>query len=229
MSAGWARVWGFVYGDFFGALGRRALGMQPLWIDREEAITPLLLFALAIGAAHIVLGLVLGGVQAIRSRRPHLLAERAAMLVALVGLFLIAGVAADRLPSGVMPPAAGAVIVGLAVLMALGGAMGIFMGPLELLGTVGNVLSYLRLAAIGLASVYLARVANELGAAAPLLIGIIVAAFFHALNLALGAFTPTIQSLRLHYVEFFGKFHEPGGEPFHPFGAGDSQNKRVVT
>ncbi len=86
---------------------------------------------------------------------------------------------------------------------------------------IGNVLSYLRIAAIGLASVYLARVANELGAAAPLLIGLVVATLFHTLNLALGAFSPTIQSLRLHYVEFFGKFYEPGGKEFSPFGASD--------
>jgi V/A-type H+-transporting ATPase subunit I len=228
MSAGWAIVWGFIYGEFLGNLGREGFGMEPLWIDREEAIEPLLLFALAIGAAHVVLSLVLGGVQAVRSRKPRVLTERLAMLVALVGLFLIAGVAADQLPSGVMPPAVGAVVVGLAVLMAIGGAMGIFMGPLELLGTVGNVLSYLRLAAIGLASVYLARVANELGSAAPLLIGIVVAALFHALNLALGAFSPTIQSLRLHYVEFFNKFHEPGGEPFSAFGATESQSERIA-
>ncbi|NIP81560.1 MAG: hypothetical protein GWM90_21035, partial [Gemmatimonadetes bacterium] len=77
--------------------------------------------------------------------------------------------------------------------------------------TIGNVLSYLRIAAIGLASVYLARIANELGAAAPLWIGIAIAALFHALNLVLGVFSPTIQALRLHYVEFFGKFYEGGG------------------
>jgi V/A-type H+-transporting ATPase subunit I len=39
----------------------------------------------------------------------------------------------------------------------------------------------------------------------------------HALNLVLGAFSPTIHSLRLHYVEFFRKFYEGGGEPFAPF------------
>jgi V/A-type H+-transporting ATPase subunit I len=100
--------------------------------------------------------------------------------------------------------------------------MGLLLGPLELIGTVGNVLSYLRLAAIGLASVYLARVANELGTAIPLVFGIMVAALFHALNLALGTFSPTIQSLRLHYVEFFDKFHEPGGTAFRPFGADDT-------
>lgn len=228
MCGGWSILWGIVYGEFFGDLGHRLFGWEPLWINREEAIEPLLLFALAIGAAHVVLGLVLGGLQAIRSRNRHLLTERVAMLVALIGLFLVAGVAAGSLPSGVMPPAAGAVVVGLAVLIALGGAMGALLGPLELLGTVGNVLSYLRLAAIGLASVYLARVANELGSAAPLVFGIIVAALFHALNLALGTFSPMIQSLRLHYVEFFDKFHEPGGEAFRPFGAQDSVSNRKV-
>ena len=84
---------------------------------------------------------------------------------------------------------------------------------------VGNVLSYLRIAAIGLASVYLARVANELGFSGPIWIGLLVAALFHALNLVLGVFSPTIQALRLHYVEFFGKFYEGGGKAFRPFGS----------
>ncbi|MHC4850104.1 MAG: V-type ATP synthase subunit I, partial [Planctomycetota bacterium] len=101
---------------------------------------------------------------------------------------------------------------------ALQGALGLLLGPLQLVGAAGGVLSYLRLAAIGLASVYLARVANELAFSAPLWVGLIVAALFHALNLVLGAFSPTIQALRLHYVEFFGQFHEGGGRPFRPFG-----------
>jgi V/A-type H+-transporting ATPase subunit I len=48
-------------------------------------------------------------------------------------------------------------------------------------------------------------------------VGLIIATLFHALNIALGAFSPTIQSLRLHYVEFFSKFYEGGGQPFRPF------------
>ena len=115
-------------------------------------------------------------------------------------------------------------IVALAILMVLGGGMGVVMAPLELIGLVGNILSYLRIAALGVASVYLARVANELGASAPLVLGFLVATLFHALNLALGAFSPTVQALRLHYVEFFSKFYdEESGDAFRPFGAGADQ------
>ncbi|MHC4450962.1 MAG: V-type ATPase 116kDa subunit family protein, partial [Planctomycetota bacterium] len=53
LGAGWAVVWGIVYGEFFGDLGHRLFGWKPLWINREEAIEPVLLFAVAIGAAHV--------------------------------------------------------------------------------------------------------------------------------------------------------------------------------
>jgi V/A-type H+/Na+-transporting ATPase subunit I len=226
LSGAWATVWGVIYGEYLGDLGRRLFGLTPLWIDREQAIEPLLLFALAVGAVHITLGLLLGVWQAYQAKDRRRVGERIGMLIALIALFAIVGSATGMLPEATMNPAIAAAIVGLVLLIAAGGAMGLLMGPLEVMGTIGNVLSYLRIAAIGLASVYLARVANELGAAAPLWLGIIVAALFHALNLVLGVFSPTIQALRLHYVEFFGKFYESGGKAFRPFGADDTDSLR---
>jgi V/A-type H+-transporting ATPase subunit I len=214
----WSVVWGVIYGEFLGDLGHRLWHWDPLWINREEALEPLLIFALAVGGAHVLLGMILGLWQAAKDHNRHLLTERTGTLLSLIGLFLLVGVAAGRLPDGAMTPAIAAVVVGLVVVMVMGGPMGVLMGPLELMGVVGNVLSYLRIAAIGLASVYLARVANELGTTGPVWIGVMVAGLFHTLNLALGAFSPIIQALRLHYVEFFGRFFEEGGRGYQPFG-----------
>jgi V/A-type H+/Na+-transporting ATPase subunit I len=217
----WAIMFGFLFGEALGDLGRR-LGLPALWFYRggADAVEPLLLFALALGAAHVVLGQLLGIWQSAQARRRTELLNRAGSLLALGGVFALAGVAAGRLPTGALAPsaAAGAVAVGVVLLVAGRGALGAIMGPLELISTVGNVLSYLRLAAVGLASAYLAVVANELAVLAPLWIGVFIAAFFHALNLALAALSPMIQALRLHYVEFFSKFYEGGGQPFRPFG-----------
>jgi V/A-type H+-transporting ATPase subunit I len=97
------------------------------------------------------------------------------------------------------------------------------VGPLEVFGVVGNILSYSRLMAIGLASVILARVANDLAdMVGSVVLGVIVAALLHALNIALGAMSPSIQSARLHYVEFFTKFYKTGGRPFRPFRLSDA-------
>jgi V/A-type H+-transporting ATPase subunit I len=72
--------------------------------------------------------------------------------------------------------------------------------------------------AIGVSSVVLAEVANMIGGiSGSIAVGIFLATIFHALNFALGVFSPTIHSLRLHYVEFFGKFFKPGGRPYEPF------------
>lgn len=216
----WATVFGALYGELFGNLGS-SLGMPALWFYRggPDALTPLLLFVLGIGAAHIVLGLLLGIWLAVRQRDlPHAL-ERGGNLLVLVGLFALAGVVTSLLPGGALPPAVAAVVIGLVASSVPHGALGLLLGPLEALARLGNVLSYLRLAAVGLASVYLAVVANELGREAPLLLGIVIAVFFHALNLALAVFSPMIQALRLHYVEFFGTFFAGGGRPFTPLGA----------
>jgi V/A-type H+-transporting ATPase subunit I len=122
------------------------------------------------------------------------------------------------LPDSLLTPAVSLLVVGLSISIYSLGSLGLILGPLELLGAISNVLSYVRIAAIGLASVYLSHVANLLaGVTGNMVLGLLIATLFHALNIALGAFSPTIQSLRLHYVEFFSKFYKGGGQPFSPF------------
>ena len=219
MGSTWSIIFGFLYGEAFGTLGEH-LGMHALWFDRAspENVAGLLIMTLAVGAVHITLGLLLGVWEAFRERnRSHLL-ERGGMLLGLISLFLLVGVIAGYLPVELKTPAWVGLIIGIVLLGASLGWLGIIMGPIEFIGLIGNVLSYLRIAAIGLASVYLAKVANDVaGLVGNILVGIIIALLIHSLNLVLGAFSPTIHSLRLHYVEFFRKFYEGGGRPYEPF------------
>jgi V/A-type H+-transporting ATPase subunit I len=219
-GAVWSIVFGVLFGELFGDLGRRLFGDFALWRYRPAAATlePLLLLSVALGAAHVVLGLALGAWEAVRFGERREVFDKLGALLVLGGLFGLAAWAADHLPPGALTPSAAATVIGVVLVMSLHGALGLITGPLALLGYVGNILSYLRIAAVGLASAHLAGVANELGTVGPIWMGVLVAVFFHALNLALAVFSPTIQALRLHYVEFFGTFFVGGGRPFTPFG-----------
>lgn len=220
LGAAWSILFGVLYGEVFGDLGTRVLGDWALWRERPSAgaLTPLLLFAVAIGAAHVALGLGLGAWQAIRFREHRVLLDKLGALLALAGLFGLAGWTVGGLPAGALAPSVASIAVGLVLVMSLHGALGIATGALDLLGRIGNILSYLRIAAVGLASAHLANVANELGSVGPIWMGVLVATFFHTLNLGLAAFSPMIQALRLQYVEFFGAFFVGGGRAFTPFG-----------
>lgn len=209
---GSAVLFGVLFGECFGDLARPYL--RPVLFDRKEAMLAFLVLALSIGLAHTALGAALGIVQAWRLREPHRAVERGALLALLVTLFAVAGALAGLLPRALLGPGVALLVAALPVLMYAGG----LLGAIEAIGVVGNVLSYARLMALGLASLMLAEVANRLGGAAgSVVVGLIVGVLLHALNLVMGTFSPTIQALRLHYVECFSKFYEPGGVVYQPF------------
>jgi V/A-type H+-transporting ATPase subunit I len=92
----------------------------------------------------------------------------------------------------------------------------------KLTGTIGDVLSYLRLFALGLATGIIASVVNTMaGMMWGSLIGKVVAvgilAGGHLFNILINALGGFIHTTRLQFVEFFTKFYEGGGEEFQPF------------
>jgi V/A-type H+-transporting ATPase subunit I len=131
----------------------------------------------------------------------------------LTGLSLLA--ALQVLPRGLFTPMVVAILVAFTILVALEGIVAV----IELLSTVGHILSYARIMALGTASLMMAVVANEMiGAMGSVLVGAVFALLFHLVNFAIGLFSPTIHALRLHYVEFFGQFFSPGGAEYRPLG-----------
>ena len=212
--AAFAIIFGVLFGEYFGDLGTRLLGIRPILFNRETAVFATLALAVGLGVAHVVLGLVLGAITTFRREPKHALGSgvSALMVLLVVGALLAAF---EVLPSRLFTPAVIALLVVFPVLVFAEG----LIAPVELLSTLGNVLSYARIMAIGTASVMLAVVANQMvGAVGSTLVGLVFALLFHLVNFAIGLFSPAIHALRLHYVEFFGKFYSPGGRPYEPFG-----------
>ncbi|MBW2627910.1 MAG: hypothetical protein JRE45_09830 [Deltaproteobacteria bacterium] len=205
-------IFGFLYGELFGDLGHR-IGLHPLIFNREEAFFPFLGFAIALGVVHIVLGLLVGAVKMFRGDKRRAIGKgMAAMMVVLIALALMA--ASGMLPERFFTPLVIATLVALPILIVAEGVL----APIELVSTLGNVLSYARIMAVGTASVMMAIVANRMvGAFGAVWVGVLFALVFHLINFVLGVFSPTIHMLRLHYVEFFGKFYSPGGSQYRPF------------
>jgi len=98
-------------------------------------------------------------------------------------------------------------------------------------GVFGDVLSYSRLFALGLATGIIAQVVNTIakmisgvpGLGPVLMIGVLIGG--HLFNIVINALGGFIHTARLQFVEYFTKFFEGGGEPFRPFA---KENRYVV-
>lgn len=216
-------IFGFLFGELFGDAGRRLLGLEPILFDREEALLPFLGLAVALGVVHLLLGLVLNVFSAFRREGPRE-AVGPGITLLMVGVIVLALLAAfEVLPRAFFTPAVVAALVAFPVLVVVEG----LVAPVELLSTLGRILSYARIMALGTASVMMAVVANRMiGGLGSIVVGALFGLLFHAVNFVLGVFSPTIHALRLHYVEFFGTFYSPGGNEYRPFGHWRSTSPR---
>jgi len=216
---------GYLFGEFFGNLGQMMGWLQPVTIagttlNRLNIIVPMIIFTVAIGVFHVFFGLSLGVVNARRHSNQKLFCTRVGMMLALAGIIVLLLAIVAVVPSVLATP--GVVLLVIAIpLIVYGGGIA---GAIEVMSTFTNVLSYARLMALGMASVVLALVANELGSSLGIvLIGFLIAVLLHGINVVLCMFSPSLQALRLHIVEFYSKFYEGGGRQYTPFKRGTAK------
>ncbi|HIH40443.1 MAG TPA: V-type ATP synthase subunit I [Halobacteria archaeon] len=93
----------------------------------------------------------------------------------------------------------------------------------QITGMLGDTLSYVRLMALGLCTYGMALAFNALAYLAGgssgvgIIITVLILIVGHLLNWAIQTLGGFVHTMRLHFVEFFGKFYDRGGIEFIPF------------
>ena len=206
---------GFVFGEFFGY----EFIEHPL-LNRVHDINTMMLVAVAVGIVHVNLGFVLGFINELKHHSfLNAFMRKISWIVLQIGVAILGYGYLQAIQSLQI---IGGILALVSILMIIKGEG--LLRIVEVPALLSNILSYMRLYAIGLASVSLAAVFNEMAAGlfikggVSIVIGITVLLLGHFINLLLGLLGPFLHSLRLHYVEFFQKFYEGGGYRYSPFG-----------
>jgi len=219
----WAIILGAVTNSFIGDFiprfiwGDPNLAIQTTIPSVNSFVFPqnILIIALLVGVIHINMGLVMGTYnnivrgdvrEALGAQIPWFVLQAGVILYLVGGLYI------------------GGPVIALSLIMLLY-FNGLF-GLMDVSGFLGTVLSYARLLALCLSTGGIATTVNILtGLVAEMIpvIGIIIAPLIfiggqiaNAAFQTLGAF---INSLRLHYVEFFAQFYIGGSQKFRAFRA----------
>jgi V/A-type H+-transporting ATPase subunit I len=228
---------GLYFGEgVYGSLGRLGpLGIFPMDRLASNAVLLLIGTSIFIGVIHCSVGSILGILTELNyGEKKHAYFER--LPVMLFQVFFAIALLGLVMGQMIMVYLGAVVIVVSIVMMVMGpeGAMGLAHVP----SYVSNLISYLRILAIGLASVGLAYAANQLafyvimpmlsGGAKDsseftipaIIVGVLVLLVVHFINFLLGILSPFMHPLRLHYVEMFTKFYSAhgGGVEYSPFG-----------
>ncbi len=85
-----------------------------------------------------------------------------------------------------------------------------------LIQVFADVLSYLRLYALGLAGAIMAETFNEMGQTVGLFLGVLIILAGHSVNVMLGIMAGVIHGLRLNFIEWYHYCFDGGGRLFHP-------------
>ena len=103
-------------------------------------------------------------------------------------------------------------------------AVSLILAPIEAMGMMPSVISYVRLFAVGIVGVKIAETGNKLWEPMMEADAILVPVFFigwlsvQMFAWALGVFSPNIHAARLHFVEWMRQYYDSSGEAFEPFG-----------
>jgi V/A-type H+-transporting ATPase subunit I len=211
-------LWGLIFGSVFGDAVK-----IPALINQTEDIFTIVYLSIGFGAFQILIALLVKAYIIGKSGSwLHAFYDAGAWILTLVSIGLL-------LATG-SPIAKYLMFFGMIIIILTNGrdakttggklASGLY-ALYGITGYIGDLISYIRLMALGMAGASIAGAMNLIIGYIPgvafFIVGPLLFILIHIFNLSLSLLGAYVHSLRLQYVEFFGKFYSGGGRPFEPF------------
>lgn len=225
---------GIIFDEYLGFTHERLLGMFGVHaklyegLHRVSSINALMLICIIVGMVHLGVGFMLGAINEWGHSRKHAIAKLCWLGIEISGFFAVASFMFGAFP-GFSAPSLALFAVSVIGLLATEGPV----AAVEIPGLASNIMSYIRIAAVGVGGVILAEAINELLlpkleltplGIAMFIITLAIYLAIHAVSAIIAMFESFIHGARLNVVEFFGKFYKGNGVRFAPFAA-----KRLYT
>lgn len=219
-------------------------------VGKLEAVTLLLKLSVYVGIVHLLLGYLCGFYnKLIQHGFKEAFIEKGGWIFSFIGMVILCFVLTQVMivqPASVVIHGSDVMIVtivGLALLV-IGIVINFIAGEkvqaiLELPGMVGNILSYTRLAAIGMSKAGMALAFNYIvfgmvigiqngdPSIVMIILGLLMFGFLHLVIWTLAILSGGLHALRLQFVELMTKFFEGNGVEFKPLKI--NRKKTVLT
>ncbi len=197
------------------------------------------MLALMIGFIHVNIAHVIALIKGVKERNQGIIIGKIGLFSLQFGIpfifhtmlrFDIPGFPAQLYAISPYVMGAGVILVVVGSLRQSGG-IGAILWLFDITGLLGDIMSYSRIAGVGLATFYLASAFNMLarlfsgfvpipgiaGVIGGVILAVVILLIGHLINLLLSLITGFVHSLRLCFVEFLIKFYEGGGVRYSPF------------
>lgn len=228
---------GSYMGDVYTFFGLKSVALVPAIGKMMGEPLSFVILAIFIGLVHVNIAHFLAFVKGLKEKNKGVVLNRLALFFVQFGIpGLLHSLLRANIPlftdqmyaitSYIMYAGIALVVASEIIMM---GALGGFLWIFDISGLFGDVISYSRLAGVGLASFYLGHSFNLIlslfpkifpgvvGVVIGVIAGVILFVIGHALNVVLGGLGGFVHSLRLCFVEFLTKFYDGGGRDYSPF------------